>query len=53
MQELLKIIYEADEILNQYKSQCQSEKVQMMRSIVTELTEIDHKIDRHYQEQVR
>lgn len=48
MKELLKIIYETEEMLKYLKAQCQSEKEQMMKSVIHDLSEIDHKIELHF-----
>jgi len=49
MKDLLKVIYEADELLSLIKAQCQSEKEQLIQSVVRELSEIDQMLELHYQ----
>jgi len=49
MKDLLKVIYEAEELISLIKVQCQSEKEQLIKSVVRELSDIDQKLELHFQ----
>jgi len=53
IEELLKIIFEADRLIAQCQAQGQSENMQMMAAGVQDLMDIDEKIYQHFQQDIK
>ena len=51
LEELLKIICEADKLMSEHQAFYQSEKLQLIASGFEELKEIDNKIHQHFKDQ--